>query len=230
MKHKNSHFLVGYWSRLREGRALPHQNTIDPKALKRVLPYVFVLESADETCPHYRLAGTSVCARFGGELKGTGFLQHWERDTRGTIALLLRQALRMKQPLAITAIGATADCRMAEIEIVLCPIAGPNGKETRFLGMVQILGDSSLLAGRSFAYLRLAGSALVRENEPLEPHDDTPAPPPPFENLRIHPRAPHLRLVVSQDQPEVSRFDSEGTFDRVLGLFGRSLSGFGRPA
>jgi len=32
MKHKNSHLLVGYWSRLRKGRAVPEQTDIDPRA------------------------------------------------------------------------------------------------------------------------------------------------------------------------------------------------------
>jgi len=29
MKHKNSHLLVGYWSRLRKGREVPAQGDID---------------------------------------------------------------------------------------------------------------------------------------------------------------------------------------------------------
>ena len=37
MKHKNSHLLVGYWSRLRKGREVPDQTDIDPRAIKRLL-------------------------------------------------------------------------------------------------------------------------------------------------------------------------------------------------
>ena len=43
MKHRNSHLLVGYWSRLRKGRDLPDQTDIDPRAIKRMLSYVFIL-------------------------------------------------------------------------------------------------------------------------------------------------------------------------------------------
>ena len=78
MKHKNSHLLVGYWGRIRKGRDVPDQTDIDPRAIKRMLPYVFILDAEDTSRPIYRLAGTALCERFGFELKGTGFLAHWE--------------------------------------------------------------------------------------------------------------------------------------------------------
>ena len=67
MKHKNSHLLVGYWSRLRKGRDVPDQTDIDPRAIKRMLPYVFILDAENPSRPIYRLAGTSLCERFGFE-------------------------------------------------------------------------------------------------------------------------------------------------------------------
>ena len=73
MKHRNSHLLVGYWSRLRKGRTVPDQTDIDPRAIKRMLSYVFILDASDITRPTYRLAGTSLCDRFGCELKGMNF-------------------------------------------------------------------------------------------------------------------------------------------------------------
>jgi hypothetical protein len=68
MKHKNSHLLVGYWSRLRKGRAVPMQGEIDPRAIKRFLSYVFILDCENPARPIYRLAGTGLCERFGFEL------------------------------------------------------------------------------------------------------------------------------------------------------------------
>ena len=76
MKHKNSHLLVGYWSRLRKGRDVPDQTDIDPRAIKRLLSYTFILDCENPARPMYRLAGTALCERFGFELKGTGFLAH----------------------------------------------------------------------------------------------------------------------------------------------------------
>ena len=54
MKHKNSHLLVGYWSRIRKGRDVPDQTDIDPRAIKRMLPYVFILDVEDPSRPIYR--------------------------------------------------------------------------------------------------------------------------------------------------------------------------------
>src|ERR1700748_175664 len=47
MKHRNSHLLVGYWSRLRKGRAVPDQTDIDPRSIKRMLSHVFILEASN---------------------------------------------------------------------------------------------------------------------------------------------------------------------------------------
>ena len=65
MKHKNSHLLVGYWSRLRAGREIPDQIDIDPRAIKRLLSYTFILDCENPARPIYRLAGTALCERFG---------------------------------------------------------------------------------------------------------------------------------------------------------------------
>ena len=51
MKHKNSHLLVGYWSRLRKGRDVPDQTDIDPRAIKRLLSYTFILDCENAFTP-----------------------------------------------------------------------------------------------------------------------------------------------------------------------------------
>lgn len=204
MKHKNSHLLVGYWSRLRKGRAVPDQTDIDPRAIKRMLASVFILDVQNPARPIYRLAGTGLCERFGFELKGTGFLAHWEAQSSQALASLLRQSLTLRQPVCLSSIGATADCGMVELETVLCPISFNDGEPTRFIGMIQILSDQTLLAGKPIAFQRLAASQLVHEDEPLPSYDNLPPPPPPanrLPSLRQHPKAPHLRLVVSQTHP-----------------------------
>jgi hypothetical protein len=221
MKHKNSHLLVGYWSRLRHGRALPEQTDIDPRAIKRMLPYVFILEADNPARPIYRLAGTALCERFGFELKGTGFLAHWEAQSALTLSGLLRQALKLKQPICLSSVGASAECGMVELETVLAPIAFGPGEPTRFLGMIQILSDASLLRGRPIAFQRLAASQLIQEDEPFSANDRLPPPPP---MLRSHPRAPHLRLVVSQDRPGTLAFDTETLLQNVMDVFGAELT------
>jgi hypothetical protein len=205
MKHRNSHLLVGYWSRLRKGRAVPDQTDIDPRAIKRMLSYIFILDASDITRPNYRLAGTSLCDRFGCELKGMNFLARWEGQSRSALTALLRQSLATSQPVSLSSIAATADCGMVELETTLAPVSFGGEHPTRFFGIVQVLSDPAMLGGRPIAFERLVGSQLIQENEPLAVHELPPPPPPPpvwpQTGLRSHPRAPHLRLVVSR--PEV---------------------------
>ena len=107
MKHKNSHLLVGYWSRLRKGRDVPDQTDIDPRAIKRLLSYTFILDCENPARPLYRLAGTALCERFGFELKGTGFLAHWESQSGlALVSLLLARRRRiLKAPRRSAEVG-----------------------------------------------------------------------------------------------------------------------------
>lgn len=212
MKHRNSHLLVGYWSRLRRGRDVPDQCDIDPRAIKRMLSFVFILDAADPQRPCYRLAGTSLCDRFGFELKGTGFLAHWESGSRAALTLLIKQAQAMKQPVAISSLGTTPDCALVEMETILAPITFGDETPTRFIGMMQVLSDPAPLAGQPIAFQRLVASQFVREDEPLSTYAPPPPPPPAppaLHALRSHPKAPHLRLVVSREKPLPVNFDMD---------------------
>jgi hypothetical protein len=220
MKHRNSHLLVGYWSRLRRGRDLPDQADIDPRAIKRMLSHVFILEASDTSKPQYRLAGTALCDRFGFELKGTNFLSHWEAQSRSSLTLLLRQAIALKQPICISSIGATAECGMVEMETILAPVTFGDEAPIRFVGLTQILSDTAQLGGKPIAFERLVGSQLVQEDEPLSANTPPPPPMPPLlppgDALRSHPRAPHLRLVVSQDRPATVHTEMDEMMLRMI--------------
>lgn len=219
MKHRNSHLLVGYWSRLRKGRAVPDQTDIDPRSIKRMLSHVFILEASNSAHPIYRLAGTSLCERYGSELKGTNFLSHWDGQSRNALAALMRQSLSTRQPICLSSIASTADCGMVELETVLAPVSFGDDGPTRFLGMVQVLSDISVLGGRAIAFERLVASHIVSENEPISVRDNPPPPPPParmLPSLRSHPRAPHLRLVVSHPSPETVHCEMDDAMLKLI--------------
>lgn len=223
MKHKNSHLLVGYWSRLRQGRDVPDQTDIDPRAIKRLLSYTFILDCENPARPVYRLAGTALCERFGFELKGTSFLAHWESQSGLALSSLLRQALKQRQPVCLSSVAATADNGMVELETVLTPVSFNGGAANRFFGMVQMLSDPTPLLGHAIAYERLVGSQLIHEADSLPPYDQNrpPPPPPPPPSLRAHPKAPYLRLVVSQDSPAFLQFGSGDLLQKLFDVFSR---------
>jgi hypothetical protein len=220
MKHKNSHLLVGYWSRLRKGRDVPDQTDIDPRAIKRLLAYTFILDCENLGRPLYRLAGTALCERFGFELKGTSFLAHWESQSGLALSSLLRQTLKTRQPVCLSSIAVTADNGMVELETILTPVSLNGGAPTRFFGMVQMLSDPTPLLGRAIAYERLVGSQLIQEDEPIPSYDQNlpPSPPP---SLRAHPKAHYLRLVVSQDSPALLHFGSGDLLQKMFDAIGR---------
>ena len=216
MKHRNSHFAVGYWSRIRHGRDTPDQSDIDPKALKRLLPFVFLLDARDGGFT-YRLAGTTLCERYGSELRGRDFLHQWDPDSRVRLTELLRRSLQARVPACLTSIGATEDCHMVEIETVLLPITFGTHYPERFLGVAQVLTDVSSLAGRAINFERLVAATLVREDETAT---QAPPPPPGNEGWRSHPRAPHLRLVTPRKLAAADndplRLDAEKGLEALL--------------
>jgi hypothetical protein len=208
MKHRNSHLLIGYWNRIRAGRDIPDQAEIDPRAIKRMLSHVFILDARDAARPIYRLAGTTLCERFGLELRGTSFFAHWEARARDRLVLLLRQSLHMKQPVWLSAIGITSQNAMMEMETVLAPLAFGSGPPQRFLGIAQFLSDATQLGGRPIAYERLMDCRIICEHEPQgRPLD--PPPPPPHDFGRATAKIPHLRLVVSRDGPATVHRDMD---------------------
>jgi hypothetical protein len=218
MKHKNSHLLVGYWSRLRNGRDVPDQTDIDPRQIKRLLSYTFILDCENPSRPVYRLAGTALCERFGFELKGTGFLAHWESQSGLSLAALLNQSLKLRQPVCLSSIAATADNGMVELETILTPVSFNGGEPNRFFGLVQMLSDPTPLLGRAIAYERLIASQLIQEDEPLPSYNQNL--PPPTMSQKAHPKAPYLRLVVNHDHP-ISAFGSGDLLHKMFEAFSR---------
>ena len=215
MKHRNSHLLVGYWSRLRQGRAVPDQTDIDPRAIKRMLSYVFILDASDIARPVYRLAGTSLCECFGTELKAINFLSHWESQSRVALSSLLARSLKTCQPLCLSSVAATAERGMVECETVLAPLSFGSEKPIRFIGMMQMLNDMSTLAGRPIAFERLVGSRLVNEDEPAL---ESPA----RDDNRSQDAMPYLRLVVNRDRkPNTVHVESA---NELLDVFGTGIS------
>ena len=222
MKHRNSHLLVGYWSRLRKGRPIPDQSDIDPRALKRMLPDMLILDAIDPSRPLYRLAGTQLCERHGSELRGTNFLAGWEVRSRRELGALLVQALQTHQPLCLSSFGTSQQASVVEMETLLAPVSFGAGDATRFVGMVQILGDGAQLTDKPIAFQRLTDAQLVQEDEPLAVMEPPRRPVLHFSDISGPVRAAHLRLVVDHipappsAQDLVPLNDAESDMERLV--------------
>jgi hypothetical protein len=192
VKHKNSDLLIGYWNLLRNGRNVPDQADIDPRQIKRLLSYIFILDCESPSHPVYRLAGASIYAWLGFEPKGTRYLATWESKSGLFLSMFLRRSLKWNQPVGISSIAATMNNGMVEIESVLMPMRFNGLKTSRFLGLMQTVSDPLPLIGHSIAYQRVINAFLLQDGEKHEPNSSSGYHDP---LIMAQPKAAHLRLV-----------------------------------
>jgi hypothetical protein len=88
MKHATSRELYAYWDRIRGAEAAPRRGDIEPGDIRRILADTFILEVVSRDAYIVRLAGTRMCALYGREIKGSGFLDLWTGADREVIATL----------------------------------------------------------------------------------------------------------------------------------------------
>jgi hypothetical protein len=186
---------------------------LDPRAIKRILSHVFILDAADETRPQYRLAGTSHCERYGMELRGMNFLARWDAQSRGTIAQLLRLSLISGEPLCLCSVVET-ERGMAEMETVLAPLSFAGSGPSRFIGIAQVTGDGTALFNHAIICERLVDAKVVEEIEPSVQPDRLQFPPP--SKFRTLGKAPHLTLVINRDKKPAAASEANVLMQRLV--------------
>jgi len=80
MKHKINQALFDYWNVMRGGRPAPFRADIQPGDIKRLLPYLFILERKSEWDYAFRLAGTKLCNTYGMEFRNHNLLSMWQDE------------------------------------------------------------------------------------------------------------------------------------------------------
>ena len=157
--------MIGYWVSLRRGCTAPAQSDIQPRAISRVLPSVFLLDAANPANPTYRLAGTAVCRRCGCDPRDKSYLDYWDGPSCETIRLILSHALRVHCPVFLYSTNCCLDADMVELQTVLAPITIHNSEPTRFLGMAQVLKEPAQLTVSTGAFQSLSALHLISETE-----------------------------------------------------------------
>lgn len=136
MRHKNSTKLFGYWDRLRAGRYAPKREEIEPSDIREMLGDTFILDvSSTLRTISYRLAGTRLCAAYGKELKGQGFLVPWEEADCFEVTRMLGKVYRDYKPHLVSSIGKTNSGKFVEFETLLLPIQPIDEANNRILGI-----------------------------------------------------------------------------------------------
>jgi hypothetical protein len=177
--------LRGYWDSLRQGRALPRRDRIDPRCIAPALEHVFLIERLAPGSARFRIAGQEVCAMAGRDLRGLPFSLLLDPAARPRLAPQLDAVFTGPSVLDMTL---RAMPERAVLRVLVLPLTGWRGGSDLAIGCVDAAGLAPAAVPRRFQIDRIL-------REPLAT-DDTP--PAPRSAARPGPR-PHLTLVHSRD-------------------------------
>jgi hypothetical protein len=161
MRQASTRDLFAYWDVLRGSRKAPDRAEIDPGAIRASLPDVFLLGLDAQRRYPFRLAGTSVCALFGRELRDTAFQALW--SPTGAVAMAkLVQCVIDDSAGAVTGItGRNEDGDMVDLEMILLPLASRDGGRARVIGAVSAPRPPYWLGIRPVVTLQSGGVRFV---------------------------------------------------------------------
>jgi hypothetical protein len=157
MKHPSIRELFDYWNERRGERLAPERADIDPGAIRKVLGDTFVLDAAPGGNMPFRIAGTRLCAMFGRELKGEGFLKLWQRPGQTAIRELIAVVAEEKTGVVASVTGSTSDATLlpVNLELMLLPLAFQSRSEARVMGALAPLAAPYWLGAKAVGPLTL---------------------------------------------------------------------------
>ena len=151
MKHKNNQALFDYWNAIRAGRPAPRRAEIEPGDIRRILPYVFILERKDRDTCRFRLAGTGLCRTYGMEFRGHNLLSMWSDDCAENLKQALDDVSTNATVSVVEYTAATNDGHEATFEMILLPLAHEDGTITRVLGAAVPVDQFAWIGDRLLA-------------------------------------------------------------------------------
>ncbi len=177
MKTTNAQAIFAYWDRLRASRSAPERGEIEPGAVRHALLDTFILENGSDGL-HFRLAGTRLCALFGGELKDRAFASLWPDAPTRIELLRMVDAVMDECAGAVTGLAVeTESGKTADLELLVLPLRHGGKTHARVLGAVtpveapQWLGFESIVRVevRSMRIIWPSGLPGMRQPLPAGP-------------------------------------------------------------
>lgn len=134
------------WRALAEVRgAVPRRSDIDPRALEGALGTAFLLEQVAPGVARFRVAGQSVCARMGMDVRGMPISALFVASARAPLAVHLTDLFHGPALVELALGPAGRLSGKARGRMLLLPLADDTGRSTRALGAV----DAGVPAGRN---------------------------------------------------------------------------------
>ncbi len=136
MRFESSKQLYSYWLNLKGERQAPGRCEIEPSDIRALLGHTFILEVNHKAkYVVYRLAGTRLCSAYGKEIKGMGYLVHWQEEDNLDVLRAITNVYTDFVPSVISHLGQTEQKRFMEYETLLLPLLPINDGTTRILGI-----------------------------------------------------------------------------------------------
>lgn len=148
MRQTAARTILSYWQAIAPDDGAPAQASVAPRALKRFLPDIFLLERLDRAVFAFRMAGTRLCARYGRELRDHDFVRLWPAAQHGDILAALGRCLQDARPVTLEGAAATLDGKTVSFQILLMPLTDTEGRVTRLLGAMLTADDQALRDGQ----------------------------------------------------------------------------------
>ncbi|MHA6261897.1 PAS domain-containing protein [Arenibacterium sp. CAU 1754] len=193
-----------YWTALRDGAGIPRRTQIDPRGLENLLEYAFILERIAPGIARFRLAGQHLTNSAGMEVRGMPITAFFTPAARGQMSAILEHLFDAP---AVAKLSLTSEARYRappyEAHMILLPLKCDLGAISRALGVLVSDAPGTQVPTR----FNIAGSTsrLVADMPVAVPPQERPvrhAPVAGFAEPPVAPlggRAPHLRLVSSED-------------------------------
>lgn len=172
MKHTSTRAVYEYWDNLRGNRAAPERGDIEPGALRHVLQDTFVLENGP-IGPVFRLAGTRLCALFGGELKARPFIALWpDVEAQGDVRRLAEIVMDETAGAVAGFAAETAGGASAALELLLLPLRHRGRTHARLLGAFSPASSPGWLGLDRIVSVRLVSLRMIRAAGRLRAPED----------------------------------------------------------
>lgn len=162
VRHAGCRALLHHWEELCAGDGVPSHAQIHPRALKKILPIVFMLDVSNPTEPVYSLAGTRLCEQFGGELRGEPFFATWEASSVSVANALMQTSQEQRVPISFEILTTFGGLQLVDVEIVLAPLTCGDAGIERFIGAMHIANPQPLLYSGTVISQRLVATQIAQ--------------------------------------------------------------------
>jgi len=178
MKHPSVRELYDYWNAQRGPRAAPERSDIEPGAIRRALADTFILAYDTGAGHSFRIAGTRLCAAFGRELRGSAFIELWDRESRHRMHDLLGVVTRECVGVVAGAHGQSAEGAVLDFELLILPLRHRTAADARLLGGLAPRDVPYWFGMNPVGRLSLGTFRYLGHHEAVEPEQQMEALPP----------------------------------------------------